>query len=134
MGQVDHHFVPRVLAVEVGTTVQFENRDRVYHNVFSVSPVRRFDTGKYAPRQVRPIAFEKPGVVKLYCDIDPSMAGFVFVVPGRHFTQPSTTGSFSLPDLPRGTYTLTVWHPTLGQRTRQVEMPEKGDAIVDFEL
>ena len=132
--QVDHHFVPRVLPVAVGATVRFENRDRVYHNVFSVSPAKRFDVGKYAPRQSRQVSFDKPGVVPLYCDIDPAMAGFVFVAPTPLYTQPDAGGGFVLPDLPCGTYTLRVWHPTLGQLVRKVIVPAQGEAVVTLQL
>lgn len=130
IGQLDHRFLPRVLPVAAGTTVAFENRDQVYHNVFSVSPVKRFDVGKYAPRQKREVKFEKPGIVKLYCDIDPSMTGFVFVLPTAVFAQPDASGAFELPRLPRGKYTLKVWHPSLGRATRDVEIPKKGDLDV----
>jgi hypothetical protein len=130
MGQADHQFLPRVLPVAIGTMVRFENRDRVYHNAFSISPARIFDIGKYAPHQSREVKFDTPGVVQLYSDIDPSMAGFVFVTPTPFFTQPDAMGVFRLANLPRGTYTLKVWHPTLGRLTRQVQLPPQGDADV----
>jgi plastocyanin len=130
IAQIDHSFVPRVLPVAVGTTVRFENRDRVYHNVFSVSPAKRFDIGKYAPSQMRQVTFDTPGVVELFCDIDPSMAGFVFVVPHQIFTRPDASGAFALPKLPRGNYILKAWHPSLGRLSRKVEMPKKGDLVV----
>ena len=130
MDQIDHRFVPRVLPVAVGTTVRFENRDHIYHNVFSVSPAKRFDIGKYAPRQMRQVTFDAPGVVELFCDIDPAMAGFVFVVPHPAFTRPDASGAFALPKLPRGSYILKVWHPSLGRVSRRIEMPRKGDLVV----
>jgi hypothetical protein len=130
MGQVDHRFIPRVVAVAPGTTVHFENRDRVYHNVFSISPARRFDLGKYGPRKSYGVKFDTPGVVQLYCDIDPSMAGFVFVAPSAIFTQPDAMGTFELPNLPRGAYTLKAWHPSFGHLTHRVVVPQRGDAEV----
>lgn len=132
--QEEHRFVPRVIAVPVGATVRFENHADVYHNVFSVSPARRFDIGKYAPGQSRKVRFDKPGVIKLYDDIDPGMAGFVFVLPHPVFTQPDATGAFTIPQLPKGSYTLKVWHPSLGRLNRTIEMPAKGDLQVDLKF
>ncbi len=132
--QGEHQFEPRVIAIAVGTMVRFENRDQIYHNVFSVSPARKFDIGKYAPGQTRRIRFDKPGVVKLYNDIDPAMAGFVFVLPHPVFTQPDATGAFVFPKLPRGRYTLKVWHPALGRVNRSIEIPRKGDLVVDLKF
>ena len=97
---------------------------------FSVSPAKRFDIGKYAPSQMRQVTFDTPGVVELFCDIDPSMAGFVFVLPHRVFTRPDASGAFTLPKLPRGNYILKAWHPSLGRLSRKVEMPKKGDLVV----
>jgi plastocyanin len=132
IGQAEHRFLPRVLPVALGTKVFFENRDRVWHNAFSISPAKRFDLGKYPPRQTRAVTFDAPGVVQLYSDIDPSMAGFVFVSPSPIFTQPDAGGAFALPDLPAGTYTLKVWHPTLGRLTRRVEVTGQADAAVSL--
>jgi plastocyanin len=132
IGQVEHRFVPRVLPVALGTTVLFENRDRVWHNAFSISPAKRFDLGKYPPRQARAVTFDAPGVVQLYSDIDPSMAGFVFVSPTPIFTQPDPGGAFALPALPAGTYTLKVWHPTLGRLTRRVEVTGQADPTLSL--
>src|SRR5574341_1000434 len=92
--QAKHRFHPRAVAVAPGTTVQFVNQDRVYHNVFSVSPAMRFDLGKYPPGQTRLLTFDKPGVVKLFCDIDPAMSGFVFIVPHHTFMHPDSAGGF----------------------------------------
>jgi hypothetical protein len=125
-----HRFVPRVLPVAVGTTVRFQNQDRVYHNTFSVSPARRFDLGKYAPGRSKPVTFDRVGVVNLYCDIHPTMAGFIVVLPHRVFTQPGRSGDFALPNLPPGNYTVKVWHPRLGERSREVEIPRRGNVTL----
>jgi len=127
-------FSPRVLAVAVGDTVLVENKDRVYHNTFSVSLAKRFDLGKYAPGHVTPVVFEDAGVVNLHCDIHPSEAAFVVAVPNHIFTRPDSLGRFKLPKLPNGSYTLKVWHPRLGTVTREVEMPKKGNATLDLEF
>jgi plastocyanin len=122
MGQRDHCFIPHVLAVESGTTVQFENRDIVYHNVFSISPTHRFDTGRYAPGESKSITFDAPGPVQLFCEMDRTMCGYVFVTPNELFTRPDSSGRFSFAELPPGIYTLTAWHPTLGKTKRRVRL------------
>jgi plastocyanin len=130
--QIDRRFIPRVLPVPAGTTVRFENMDRVYHNVFSVSPVHRFDVGKYAPGESRRVTFRRPGVVRVFCDIDPDETGWVVVTPNHAYLRPDPAGGFQFPKLPRGKYKLTVWHPRHGQRTRSVEIPRRGDLVLDL--
>lgn len=127
-------FVPRVLAVVAGTTVTFENGDDVYHNVFSPSPARRLDIGKYAPHETRRVTFDRPGVVQLFCDIDPNETGFVLVTPNRVSTRPDKAGRFALPKLPPGNYHLTVWHPARGERTLDVRVPKRGDVALAVRL
>ena len=132
VAQENHRFVPRVVPVVAGSTVRFENRDRVYHNVFSVAPTKRFDVGKYAPGKFKEVRFDSAGVIQLFCDIDPAMSGYVVVLPHHAFARPDAMGAFTLPRLPRGTYTVKVWHPNLGRLSRKVEMPKRGDAQVDL--
>lgn len=128
--QKQQAFAPRVLAVQAGTTVDFPNRDPIYHNVFSVSPARRFDLGKYAQGKSRSVRFDKAGVVNVYCDIHSDMAAWVYVVPHHVFAQASTAGRFTLPELPAGRYVLEAWHPDRGARTVPVDVPGNGEAAV----
>jgi hypothetical protein len=128
--QRNRQFFPRVTAVPVGSTVRFYNRDNVYHNVFSVSPAKRFDLGKYPPNAINQITFTRPGVVNLFCDIHPSMAAWVIVVPTRLFVRPAADGSFALPRLPSGVYTLLAWHPSFGRISRRIQVPKRGDVLV----
>jgi plastocyanin len=130
--QTGLRFVPRVMAAAAGTAVQFQNLDAVYHNAFSVSAAKRFDIGKYPPGALDTVVFERVGVANLHCDIHPDESGFVVVVPNHAFTRPDSLGRFVLPKLPRGPYRLRVWHPRLGEISRAVEMPKRGD--VDIEL
>jgi plastocyanin len=132
LGQKDQSFVPRVLAVQKGTVVSFPNHDPIFHNVFSVSPYKRFDLGKYPRGQTRKVRFDKPGLVNVYCDIHSDMAAFILVLPHHAFTMPAANGSFALPDLPAGTYTIKVWHPDLGEIHRDVDVPAHGDVTADF--
>lgn len=132
MEQKDQAFGPRVLAVPVGGTVAFPNRDPIFHSVFSVSPVKRFDLGKYGRGKSKSVKFTKAGIVNVFCDIHSDMAGFILVVPNRAFTQPDADGRFALPSLPPGTYTVVAWHPDLKPVRRTVQIPETGDVAVDL--
>ena len=128
--EAHHQFAPRVLAVAAGTSVEFRNEDQIYHNCFSVSPTQKFDIGKCAPNTSRKVRFKRAGEVRLFCEIDPAMSGFVFVVPGHAFVRPDSSGAFTLPKLARGRYRVKVWHPSWGKLSRRVEVPRKGDAVV----
>jgi plastocyanin len=127
LAQKDQAFAPRVLAVAVGTRVDFPNQDPIYHNVFSFSPVRRFDLGKYPRGESRQIVFSRPGLVNVFCDIHSDMEAFVLVLPHHGFTQPSVSGAFALPELPAGHYIVHAWQPDLGEVNTTVEVPETGD-------
>lgn len=122
LAQIDQCFMPRVVSVPVGGTVDFPNQDPIYHNVFSVSTTRRFDLGKYPRGQSRSVTFPKAGVVNVYCDIHSDMAAFVLVAPNRAYAQPGPDGAFALPDVPPGRYVLHVWHPDFGAIEREVEL------------
>lgn len=124
LAQKDQCFMPRVVSVAAGGAVDFPNQDPIYHNVFSVSTIRRFDLGKYPKGQSRSVTFPKAGVVNVYCDIHSDMAAFVLVAPNRAYTQPATDGAFALPDVPPGRYTLHVWHPDFGAFEREVDLSE----------
>jgi plastocyanin len=132
LAQKDQSFVPRVLAIPVGASVDFPNLDPIFHNVFSVSPVKRFDLGKYPRGQSRRVTFGKIGLVQVYCDIHANMAAFILVLPNPAFARPDEQGAFALPDLPPGTYTLKVWHPDLPELSRTVEVPAQGDVALDL--
>jgi plastocyanin len=124
LAQKDQSFSPRVVPVAVGGQIEFPNRDPIYHNVFSVSPAKRFDLGKYGRGKSKSVRFDKPGVVKVYCDIHSNMEGFIVVVPNAWFTRVADDGSFELPPLPSGTYRVQAWHPDLGTKSVSVTVGE----------
>jgi len=131
LAQKDQMFVPRVIVVAANSNVEFPNQDPIYHNVFSLSPTRRFDLGKYPRGNSRTVNFPKPGLVNVYCDIHSNMEAFILVLPHHGFTRPRASGEFRLPDLPAGTYVLHAWHPDLGEQTVTVEVPEVGLVAAD---
>lgn len=134
LAQKNQSFVPRVLPIAVGTTVEFPNLDPIFHNVFSVSPVRRFDLGKYPRGQSRSVVFRRSGIVQVYCDIHADMAAFILVLPNHAFAQPGPDGSYAIGGLPPGRYKLRAWHPDLPAISRVVEVPESGQARADLDF
>jgi plastocyanin len=104
-------FRPALLPVQVGTTVAFPNGDDFYHNVFSYSKTKRFDLGRYRKTDHPPPVeiFDKPGVVKLYCEIHQHMRGVILVLDTPHFTRTQTNGLYELQGLPAGQFTLKAW-------------------------
>ncbi|PYJ36748.1 MAG: hypothetical protein DME84_09935, partial [Verrucomicrobia bacterium] len=109
--QKDLTFIPALLPVRVGTKVEFPSLDDTYHNIFSYSPAKRFDLGRYRPDE-RPVpsqVFDKPGLVTLRCDIHEHMRGLILVLNTPYFVMTDTAGRFRLGGLPAGHYTLRAW-------------------------
>jgi plastocyanin len=112
-------FVPHVLAVPVGTKVDFRNEDTIYHNVFSLTKPNDFDTGLYKQGGVYAQTFKKVGPVQLLCNIHSSMLGYVYVVDSPYYTQADGTGAFTIKGVPPGEYDVEVWHEAASKTTRQ---------------
>lgn len=110
MVQKDKRFIPHVLAIEVGASVSFPNYDPIFHNAFSNYDGRVFDLGLYAPGTTRKVTFDRPGVVRVFCNIHSSMSAVIFVAPSHWFTTTSANGSFELSDVPPGEYVLEIFH------------------------
>ena len=123
---------PRVLVVPVGTSVEYPNHDSLFHNVFSVSPAKPFDLGRYGRGESKRVTFDNPGLVNVYCKLHPNMAAFILVVPNRAFARPDSTGRFVLPPLPKGRYVLNVWHPDFPEIRREITVPgdEKSELVM----
>ena len=101
-------FVPHVVAVTAGTEVDFPNSDETYHNVFSLSPVRPFDLGRYAAGRSRSVRFDTPGIVRVFCDIHSHMSAFVLVFAHRFYAVTDEQGHYRIEGVPPGTYTVVV--------------------------
>lgn len=127
-------FVPALLPIRTGTKVEFPNLDEQYHNIFSYSPAKRFDLGRYRPDE-KPVPsqlFDQPGLVTLRCDIHEHMRGVILVLDTPHFTMTDATGAFRLTGLPAGRYTLKVWIDSKTTRERPVELADGATLRVDF--
>lgn len=108
--QRDERFQPRVLVVPVHSVVDFPNRDRVFHNVFSLSRTKTFDLGRYPRDESKSVRLDRPGVVRVFCHIHADMSASIVVVDGPAFTMPDSGGHYALEGLPPGDYTLVGWH------------------------
>ncbi len=134
VAQKDLTFVPALLPIRVGTKVEFPNLDDTYHNIFSYSPTKRFDLGRYRPEE-RPIpiqVFDKPGLVTLRCDIHEHMRGLVLVLNTPYFVMTNMDGHFRLSGLPAGQYTLKAWIDSRTTREKPVELKNGQTLHVDF--
>jgi plastocyanin len=132
--QKDLTFIPALLPVRVGTKVEFPNLDDTYHNIFSYSPAKRFDLGRYRPEE-RPVpsqVFDKPGLVTLRCDIHEHMRGLILVLNTPHFMMTDTAGHFRLSGLPAGHYTLKAWIDSTITREKPVDLKNGQTLHVDF--
>jgi len=134
VAQKDLTFVPALLPIRVGTKVEFPNLDDTYHNIFSYSPAKRFDLGRYRAEE-RPIpvqVFDKPGLVTLRCDIHEHMRGLILVLNSPYFVMTDTDGHFRLSGLPAGHYTLKAWIDSRTTREKPVELKAGQTLHVDF--
>ncbi len=134
LAQKDLAFVPTLLPVQVGSKVEFPNFDDTYHNIFSYSPAKRFDLGRYRPDE-KPVPaqlFEVAGLVTLHCDIHEHMRALILVLATPHFVVTDPEGRFRLTGLPAGRYTLKVWIDSKTTLERPVELT--GDATLRVEF
>jgi len=110
LGQKGYQFDQSVLPVQTGTLIEFPNLDEDYHNVFSYSKIRRFDLGRYLKGETPPaMVFDKPGIVRLFCEIHEHMRGAILVLDTPYFTRSSPDGAFRLAGLPAGNFVLKAW-------------------------
>src|SRR6266516_1400757 len=133
VAQKDLTFVPALLPIRIGTRVEFPNLDDTYHNIFSYSPAKRFDLGRYRAEE-RPIpaeVFDKPGLVTLRCDIHDHMRGLILVLNTSYFVMTDTDGHFRLSGLPAGRYTLKAWIDSRTTREKPVELKTRKSMHVD---
>ena len=124
MLQKDLNFVPALLPVQVGTKVIFPNLDDTYHNIFSFSPAKRFDLGRYRADEtpIPSVVFDVPGLVTLRCDIHEHMRALILVLDTPYFAMSDSEGRFRLSGLPAGHYTLKAWISSKTTLERPVEL------------
>jgi plastocyanin len=129
LDQRDETFVPHVLAIVAGTTVDFPNNDRTYHNVFSLSKTRSFDLGRYAAGHSKSVRFERPGIVRVFCDIHSHMSAFILVFAHRYFAVTDDAGEYHIDNVPPGTYTVVAWNEAMAQDSGRATVPDGGGEV-----
>jgi plastocyanin len=133
MDQKNMLFVPHVLPVLEGTTIDFHNSDAVLHNVFSPDACAdHFNLGTWPQGQVKSFTFKKPCFASLLCKVHPEMEGFVTVMPTPYFAVTAEDGSYVIKNVPDGSYTVKVWHPKL--KATQKSVAVKGATEADFAI
>lgn len=129
-------FVPHIVVVQVGTTVDFQNDDSVQHNVFwpSVGGNKKegHNMGTWPKGDKRSYKFDHPGVVPLLCNVHPEMSGYIIVSPTPYFAQTDSAGNFKIDNVPDGKYSVTAWHEGSKPKTQTVDVAGTGKA--DFAL
>lgn len=134
MDQRGQQFAPRVLAITVGTTVDFPNSDTTFHNAFSLAPARPFDLGRYRPGRTRSVRFDRPGIVPVSCDIHSHMSAYILVFNHPFFAVTEDDGRYAIPGVPSGTYTLAVWSEIGRPATRKVTVADGDSVEVNFNV
>jgi plastocyanin len=132
--QQDEAFTPRVLAVTRGSTVDFPNSDPYFHNVFSLSSAAEFNLGRYPQGKSKSRTFTRAGLVKVYCQIHSHMSATIMVLDHPYFTTPDLDGSFTLPQVPEGRYTIVGWHERVGEQTSIIQIEAGRTASVELSL
>jgi plastocyanin len=129
-------FVPHIVVVQQGTTVEFLNSDKVAHNVFwpSVGGNKKLthNLGTWPTGEKRPFKFDNPGAVPLLCNVHPEMAGYVVVSPTPYFALTDKSGAYKIENVPDGSYTVTAWHE--GAKNQSKPVAVAGDSKADFTL
>jgi plastocyanin len=134
IAQVGLEFEPHVLAVVRGSTVEFPNRDAVFHNVFSLSKAHSFDLGRYPSGSSRSVRFDTPGIVKVFCHIHSDMSAIIVVLDHPYFATPGRDGRFSIRGIPPGNYRVVPWHERARASARAIRVDVGQVTRADFDI
>jgi len=134
MDQRNETFVPHVLAITTGTTVDFPNSDKFYHNVFSLSKTRPFDLGRYASGASRPVRFDRAGIVRVFCDIHSHMNAYILVFNHPFFAMTDAEGRYRIENVPPGSYGVIAWNEGTSSEARPITVADGGVAELDFSI
>ena len=135
MDQFNLTFVPHVIAIQMGTTIDFPNSDSVRHNVLSPPdcPIQ-FNLGTYDVGVVKHVTFDKPGEIPLLCNVHAEMSAFVLVLENPYFSLTRRDGVFNIENVPAGTYKLSAWHEKFRTVTKEVIIEAGKTTDVSFVL
>ena len=148
MDQRNLTFIPHILPVLVGSTVDFPNNDKVNHNVFSLSRAKKFNLGSYKFGDKQTVRFDQPGIVEIRCDVHAEMIAYIMVLKTSFWSLTDEQGHFEIPDLnylkqsgfqeindlPAGNYVIKTWHEKLKTRKTPVAVPENGPVSVHLKI
>ena len=130
----DAVFRPHVLPVLAGATVEWPNKDDIFHNAFSISESNPFDLGLYKDPEVKKVQFKNPGRVDVFCSIHSQMSCVLLVLQNPFFATTDQSGKFRIANVPAGTYKLKAWHQRLPADVQEVVVPENSEVQVQFIL
>lgn len=133
--QVDKEFVNKNTVIRVGDSINFPNKDNIRHHVYSFSNAKNFELALYKETPAEPILFDKPGVVKLGCNIHDWMVAYIYVADSPFNTMTGQDGNASISELPEGEYDVRIWHARMSQSeksTSQRIIVKKGEAPVEL--
>jgi len=130
MDQRNMKFIPTVVAIVVGETVDFPNNDKSWHNVYSKGGANDFDLGLYAPGKTRSKKFDKPGVSRILCNAHPNMEGFIVVKDHPFFSTTDSRGNYEIKNVPLGKVRVDIWNPNLEIRSEPVPLVRDGEVFV----
>jgi plastocyanin len=132
--QKDEAFVPRVVAITRGSTVDFPNADPFFHNVFSLSRGAVFDLGQYRKGVTKDRRFTSAGLVKVYCHIHSHMTASIMIFDHPYFRMPGADGTFVIDDVPPGTHKISAWHERIGESVSSTRVEAGRTTKVEFVL
>jgi hypothetical protein len=118
----------------VGTIVDFPNSDTKFHNVFSLSKTHPFDLGRYPPGKTGSERFDRPGLVRVFCDIHSHMSAYILVFSHPYFAVTDVDGRYEIPNVPAGAYTVMLWSELGTADPRKVTLGEGTAAEIDFQV
>ncbi len=134
MDQTGKEFLPKVVVVPVGTTVEFLNSDPFAHNVFTPDKCAdKFNLGSWPQGEKKSHLFDKACAAVMLCNVHPEMTGYVVAVPSSHYAVTDAEGSYSIADVPDGTYTLWTWHERFKKQSQEIVV-KGGATSVDITL
>ncbi len=130
--QKDKTFEPHVLAITAGSTVSFTNQDEFFHNVFSLSKGNRFNIGRKKPKVSVKKTFDKPGIIKVFCDIHPQMNAIILCLETPYYSDVDEEGNYQIENVPNGTYTLSFYNPSVQMQDQTIDLTNGKVTIKDF--